>query len=195
MNSITAFLTFLDPWLIAPYRWLPSAAAGYVLGTAVLSFQAFLLGNISMMAVQFCNRHYVRSLREKMDRHHQLSEKALMMGDKESYKAVNKQALDAFGYSFSMGGAVFCVSVWPMPFALAWMHLRFADAPLELPVNLPFMGSAIHYFASFLLIYIAVRITGATALNRIPAYSRLTARLTGRAEPISLMPVTGTDPD
>ena len=44
------------------------------------------------------------------------------MGDKESYKAVNRQALDAFGYSFSMGAAIFCVSIWPMPFSLAWLH-------------------------------------------------------------------------
>ncbi|MFH2065389.1 MAG: hypothetical protein ABIK15_09360 [Pseudomonadota bacterium] len=184
MNSITAFLTFLDPWLIAPFRWLPSASAGYLLGTAVLAFQCFLLGNMSMVTVQFLNRNYLGTLRKKMDHHHQLSEKALMMGDKESYKAVNKQALDAFGHSFSMGGAVFCVSIWPMPFALAWMHLRFADVPLELSVSLPLMGNTIHYFASFLSIYIAVRIMSATTLNRIPAYSRLTARLTGRAEPI-----------
>jgi hypothetical protein len=105
-----------------------------------------------------------------------------MMGDKESYKAVNRQALDAFGHSFSLGGAVFCVSIWPMPFALAWMNLRFADAPLELPLTLPFLGNSLHFFTSFLLIYIAVRITGAALINRLPWYSGLSARLTGQKE-------------
>jgi hypothetical protein len=67
-----------------------------------------------------------------------------------------------------------------MPFALAWMHMRFADAPLELPVTLPFLGSSVHYFASFLLIYIAVRMVSARLLNRIPGYAGLSARLTGQ---------------
>lgn len=180
MNSITPFLIIIDPWLIAPFRWLPSAAAGYVLGTILLALYCFILGDLSAMAVKAFNRKYIRKLQKEMDRNHNLSEKALLMGDKESYKAVNRQALDAFGYSFSLGAAIFCVSIWPMPFALAWMHMRFADAPLELSITLPFLGKNVHYFASFLLIYIAVRMISSTILNRFPGYSRLNARLTGQ---------------
>lgn len=170
----------MDPWFIAPYRWLPHSAAGYVFGTILLALQCFLLGDLSAMGVKALNRKYIRKLQKEMDRNHDLSEKALRMGDKQSYKAVNRQALEAFGHSFSLGAAIFCVSIWPMPFALAWMHLRFADAPLELPVTLPFLGSSVHYFASFLLIYIAVRMVSARLLNRIPAYAELSARLTGQ---------------
>ncbi|GLI32592.1 hypothetical protein DAMNIGENAA_00250 [Desulforhabdus amnigena] len=115
-----------------------------------------------------------------MNHHHNLSEKALRLGDKESYKAVNRQALDAFGHSFSLGAAIFCVSIWPMPFVLAWMHLRFADAPLELSFRLPFLGSTVHYFASFLLLYIAVRMLYSMVMNRFEWYSRLKASLAGQ---------------
>ncbi len=116
-----------------------------------------------------------------MDRNHDLSEQALKMGDKESYKAVNRQALDAFGYSFSLGAAIFCVSIWPMPFMLAWLHLRFADAPLELPLDLPLLGSSIHYFPSFLLLYIAVRIIYSRVMALFPWYTEMKARLVGQS--------------
>jgi len=182
MNSIIALLLFLDPFFIAPFRVISSPTAGYIFGTILLTLQCFILGDISAMGIKFINRKYLRKIQKDMDRHHHLSEKALMMGDKESYKAVNRQALDAFGHSFSLGGAIFCVSIWPMPFALAWMNLRFADAPIELSFHLPFLGNSIHYFASFLLIYIAVRITGSALVHRLSWYSKLTARLSGNNE-------------
>jgi len=182
MNSFSTLILFLDPFFIAPFRMVSSPALGYLLGTAVLALLCFILGDISAMGVKFLNRKYIRKIQKDMDRHHHLSEKALMMGDKESYKAVNRQALDAFGHSFSLGGAVFCVSIWPLPFALAWMDSRFAQAPLELPFSLPFLGSNIHYFASFILIYIAVRIMGSAAIRRFSWYSGLTARLAGTSE-------------
>lgn len=180
MNSIISLLMFFDPFFIAPFRMVSSPTTGYLLGTAILALQCFILGDLSAIGVKFLNRKYLRKIQKEMDRNHHLSEKALMMGDKESYKAVNRQALDAFGHSFSLGGAVFCVSIWPMPFALAWMNLRFFDAPLELPVSLPFLGSSIHYFASFLLIYIAVRIIGSALIRRLPWYSKLTAGPAGK---------------
>ncbi len=181
MNSIIPLLMFFDPFFIAPFRLVSSSpAAGYVFGTAILALYCFILGDISAMGVKFLNRKYLRKIQKEMDRHHLLSEKALMMGDKESYKAVNRQALDAFGHSFSLGAAIFCVSIWPMPFALAWMDLRFSDAPLELSMNLPLLGSSIHYFASFLLIYIGVRIICSVLINRFSWYSELNARMTGQ---------------
>lgn len=177
MSSLLPYLLALDPWFIAPFRWLPSATEGYLLGIIVLALQCVVLGDLSATAVAYLNRDYIRRLQEKMDRHHNLSELALIQGDKESYKAVNSQALDAFGYSFSMGAAIFCVSIWPMPFALAWLHQRFAEAPLELPAKMPFIGDQIHYFASFLLLYIAVRTAYSLILGKTAWYPALKARV------------------
>jgi hypothetical protein len=128
----------------------------------------------------YLNRKYLKKIQGEMDRNHELSEQALICGDKESYKAVNRQALDAFGHSFSLGAAVFCVSIWPMPFALAWLSLRFADAPLELAFSLPFLGNTIEYFPSFLLLYIATRMLYGMVMQKIAWYSGTKARLAGQ---------------
>ncbi|EKD34730.1 MAG: hypothetical protein ACD_75C02215G0002 [uncultured bacterium] len=177
MYSITPFLLLLDPWFIAPFRWLPTATAGYLLGTAILALQCIIIGDLSATLITYLNRGYLSKIQEKMDRNHNLSEQALMQGDKESYKAVNRQGLDAFGYQFSMGAAIFCVSIWPMPFSLAWLHMRFAEAPLELTVQLPLLGQSVHYFASFLLLYIAVRMSYSFIMTRQAWYAGVKARV------------------
>lgn len=178
--DLQTVLTFFDPLLIAPYRAVAPAAAGYLLGTTVLALYCVVIGDLSATLVAYFNRGYLTRLRRNMEHHHHLSEKALMMGDKESYKAVNKQGLDAFGYSFSMGAALFCVSIWPMPFALAWLNSRFLEAPLQVPAALPLLGGReIHYFTSFLLLYIVVRITYSQIMARVAWYTAIKARVTG----------------
>ena len=167
----------LDPWFIGPFRWLPSATGGYLFGTVLLALQCVVLGDLAATAVAYLNRGYIRSIREKMDRHHNLSELALIQGDKESFKAVNRQALDAFGYSFSMGAAIFCVSIWPLPFALAWLNLRFAEAPITLPFHVPLVGQAVPYLTSFLLLYIAVRMIYSRVAGRLSWYNAMKARV------------------
>ncbi len=181
MDLLTPYLLFFDPWFIAPFRWLSSPVFGYLLGTAFLGLQCVICGDLSATAVTYSNRKYLRKFQKEMDRHRDLSEQALRMGDKESYKAVNRQALDAFGYSFSLGAAIFCVSIWPMPFVLAWMHLRFADAPLDLPVHIPFVGSSLNYFSSFLLLYIVIRILYSMVMTRFSWYRGMKARLLGQS--------------
>jgi len=180
MNTITSTLLFLDPWLIAPFRWLPSASAGYLLGTLILALYCIILGDLSASLVTLINKKYIRKMQAKMDHNHELSETALKLGDKESYKAVNKQGLDAFGHSFSLGAAIFCVSIWPMPFALAWLSLRFVDAPLELPFQMPFIGNTVEYFPSFLLLYIATRILYSSIMSRVTWYRTIKTRLVGQ---------------
>ncbi len=180
MNWMTSFLLLADPWFITPFRLLPSPTAGYLLGIMLLALQCIILGDLSATLITFFNRKYIRKIQGEMDRHHNLSERALMQGDKESYKAVNSQALDAFGHSFSLGAAIFCVSIWPMPFALAWLDLRFADAPIELPISLPLLGNTVEYFPSFLLIYIATRMLYSLAMKHFVWYTETKARLVGQ---------------
>lgn len=182
MNTITSALLLLDPWLIAPFRWLPSAPVGYLLGTVILALYCILLGDLSASLVTLINKKYIRKMQDKMDHNHELSETALKLGDKESYKAVNKQGLDAFGHSFSLGAAIFCVSIWPMPFALAWLSLRFVDAPLELPFHMPFIGTTVEYFPFFLLIYIATRMLYSAIMHRVPWYRTTKARIVGQTQ-------------
>ncbi|MGW8194794.1 MAG: hypothetical protein ACWGOX_11065 [Desulforhopalus sp.] len=181
MSTLTMILIQLDPWFIAPYRWISPASAGFLLGTTLLALQCVFLGDIAASLVTRINRKYLRKLQTSMDRHHALSEEALKRGDKESFKAVNKQAMDAFGHSFSFGAAIFCVSIWPMPFALAWMSSRFANTPLELPFNLPFLGNSVEFFPFFLLLYIAIRVSYGSILSRCSWYRRLKDGITGHS--------------
>lgn len=177
--QLQTFLFAIDPVLIAPYRWLAPAAAGYLFGTLVLCFYGVCIGDLSATLVAYLNRRYIAKLRRKMEHNHKLSEQALMRGDKESFKAVNKQGLDAFGYSFSMGAALFSVSIWPLPFCLAWLHLRFADSPLLLPAALPLIGGkSVHYFTSFILAYILVRICYSLIMARLAWYKSWKNRVT-----------------
>lgn len=182
MDYLTPLLLQVDPWLIAPYRWPAASTAGYLLGTLILICQCLLLGDLAATGVGYFNRRHIRRLQGEMESHHKLSEEALRRGDKASFKAVNRQALDAFGYSFSFGAALFSVSIWPLPFALAWLQLRFADAPLELPWHLPFLGQQIPYLSSFVLLYIVCRIGYGKLMRRWPWYTQLKARITGPRE-------------
>jgi len=182
MDYLTPFLLAVDPWLISPYRWPASATTGYLLGTLLLIAQCLLLGDLAATAVSYLNRRHLLRFQQEMQNHHNLSEAALRLGDKASFKAVNRQALDAFGHSFSLGAAIFSVSIWPLPFALAWLQNRFQDAPLELPWQLPIIGREIPYLASFVLLYIASRICYGTFMRRFAWYQRLKERLVLPAE-------------
>ena len=152
------FLLWLDPLLIAPYRWLTQPEAAFVLGTAVLALLCVVPGLLTLRLARRLHRKRMRSLTDDMRRYHELGEKALQQGSKEHFKAVNKQAHEAFGYHFSLSGAVFVASLWPVPFALAWMQLRFATVSPELPFALPLLGAQPGMMFWFLLCYIPLRL-------------------------------------
>lgn len=87
------------------------------------------MGDVTSQLARRLNRNLYGRYRDEMVRHHNLSVRALRHADKEAYKAVNKQAHEAFGkYFFSQAGA-FTLSIWPVPFAMAWMELRFGESP------------------------------------------------------------------
>ena len=176
-------LLFLDPWLIAPYRLPASATAGFYLGTALLCLYCVLLGDAAYIGVLALNRRRLAKFKGEMERQNDLAETALRMGDKESYKAVNKQALDAFGHSFSLGAAVFTSSLLPLPFALAWMDLRFAAATPALPFPLPLVNREPGYLFYFLILYILLRVVYGRLMLRLPPYRRLKAALCGNLKP------------
>lgn len=177
MHTIDTLLLTLDPWLIAPFRLPASAAAGFFLGATVLCLYCVLLGDAAYLGVAALNRKRAARFKAEMERHSDLAETALKLGDKESYKAVNKQALDAFGHSFSLGAAMFTASLLPLPFALAWMNLRFANAAPALPLDLPLAGREPGYLFYFIPLYILVRVAYSRIMLHLGPYRRLRAAL------------------
>lgn len=151
------FLIWLDPWLIFPYRLSENPEMAFILGTVALALQCIILGLASMQLGFYLHSNRLNKWQDKMQHYHTLSEQALTLGDKESYKAINSRAHHAFGHHFSLSGALFVVSLWPVPMALAWMGLRFQDIALSLPFALPLLGKNPSMLFWFLLCYIPLR--------------------------------------
>lgn len=155
----------LDALLIAPYRVLSPAVAGFYLGTFCLTLYCLVLGEISLAAVYVWNReHYANQTRE-MVRMHNLSIQAIKNKDKESFKATNKVANDYFGKSFFARAALFSVSIWPVPFALGWLDIRFTGIDIH---QVPFLGNNLRYPFIFIALYIIVRFTFSKIRPKVP---------------------------
>jgi len=169
------FLVALDPCIIWAFRLAAEPWAGFLAGSFVLNLGCVLLGDVTSILARRLNRKVYGAYHNDMVRHHNLTVKALQNSNKEAYKAVNKQANEAFGkYFFSQAGA-FTLSIWPLPFALAWMELRFGGISLELPFAIPGLGKGVFYPFFFIPIYIAVRITYGKLMCRFPFYRRIQA--------------------
>lgn len=182
MNGLHDLLLTLDPWLILPFRWLDAPMPAFLLGIFVLSLVCVFLGDIVSLGVLRLNRKVFGGYIKDMVHHHELSITAAKTGSKENFKAVNRQAHDAFGKYFFSQAAVFTSSIWPVPFALAWMDIRFQGVLIKLPV----VDSEVNYVFFFLPLYILARFLYSRTIGRIPWYLRVRAAATldlgGKAE-------------
>ncbi len=149
---------WLDLLLISPYRTLANPVSGFFFGTFVLCLWATLVGELTSLGVGRMNRTYLKKLEQESIRLHNLSVKAIVHKDKESYRACNKMANEAWGKYFFATIAQGAASLWPVPFALAWMATRFAGVEFELAVPIPLLPDTVGYPAVFLPMYILVRI-------------------------------------
>ena len=146
-----------DLILISPYRWLGNPVAGFFLGTLVLSLWCVLIGKVTGLAVWMINRSHMGSLERETVKMHNLSLRAILFRDKSSYTACNKEANEAFGRYFFAQLAAGAASLWPVPFALAWMETRFRAVTFPLPSPLSLITPAVGYLAIFLLWYVLLR--------------------------------------
>ena len=132
--------------------------AGWWLGTTILALWTTLLGRVTLALVMRVNLSHVREgLAETSLRHNQ-SMNALKAGDKESYKAINKLANEAYGKTFFLQIAMATASLWPIPLAMGWLQLRFSNVRFPLPLEVPFVGNSVGYTFIFIPLYILVRI-------------------------------------
>jgi hypothetical protein len=115
-----------------------------------------------------------------MARTEQLSIQAYQQGDSTSYHAFNKAANDAWGKHFFTMAAYSAGMLWPVPFALAWLHLRFADVdfPLAFPLSLLF-GETVGYAYTFIPLYILSRILFKHMRSWLPYFRTVQKMLDG----------------
>jgi len=156
----------LDPFLIILYRITGDPVTDYYLGTFLLALLTVLVGEFTISLVFRINKAHLDKLNARVEKMKHLSSEALVLGDKEGYKAVNKEGNEAFGQLFFNKFGLSAASLWPCFFALAWMQERFADIGLPLPL----IGLEINYFFFFLLCYIGARIFFSRIKQKLPYF-------------------------
>jgi hypothetical protein len=164
------FLGYLIGWtegfLIFFYRITGDPLVDFFVGTTMLSFFCVLAGEFTLsLAIRF-NRHYLDEMSKEINEKEKLSMVAYNSGDKDSYKALNKQATDAWGKHFFTMAAYSAGILWPIPFALGWMQYRFAE--IEFPFL--FTGWSVNYVFIFLACYVAMRIFFAKIKRHLPYF-------------------------
>ncbi len=150
-----AIPNWLDVILIAPFRWPNEAHLGFWLGCGMLALYCALLGK--GIYTLFWNVHgkYYGTMHNDVQHYHKVSMHALHAGNKEVYFAANKLAHEHFGKHFFARASVSMASLVPVPFALAWLSLRFEGITLY---TIPFTQVHMGYVFVFLVCYICVRI-------------------------------------
>ncbi len=135
--DMQSFFLALDPFFIAPYRWISEPAIAVWAGTLVLSLWCVFAGEISSIFIYHVNRAYYAKLNAKMVHMHNLSIEAIKQKDKTNFKAANTWANEYFGKVFFAQAAFFAVSLWPVPFALGWMQTRFTGVDI---ISIPMLS-------------------------------------------------------
>jgi len=156
----------IDSILICLYRITGNPVHDYYLGTFLLALLTVLIGEFTISLVFRANRRHLEKLDSRYEDLNRLSAEALKRGDKEGYKAINKEGNEAFGQLFFNKFGLSAASLWPCFFALAWMQERFSDIGLPLPL----IGLEINYFFFFVLCYIAARIFFGRIKPKLPYF-------------------------
>ena len=148
-----------DSFLIAFYRITGYSLLDYFIGTMFLGLLCVVVGEVSVsLAIRF-NKRYLDSMSREMNEKERLAMAAYQAGNKDGYKALNKEATDVWGKHFFTMVAYSAGILWPIPFALGWMQTRFSGVEFDLafPLSLIF-GKSVGYIFTFIPIYILCRI-------------------------------------
>ena len=148
-----------DTFLIFFYRLTGIPMVNFLIGTFCLSFFCVIIGELSISLALKFNKRYVDQMTAEMLEKERLSMIAYQAGDKESYKALNKEATDVWGKNFFTMVAHSAAILWPLPFAMGWLNTRFADVyfPIAPPFSF-FFKDGVGFLFSFIPMYILSRI-------------------------------------
>lgn len=166
----TAFL-YSDSFLIQFYRITGYTLIDYLAGTLILAFFCVIAGELSISLALRFNRRYIDAMSNEMAQKERLSMEAYRLGDKESYKALNKEATDVWGKHFFTMIAYSAGILWPIPVAMGWMQYRFGAVSFDLifPLNRLFTDG-VSYTFTFVPLYILARIAFKYLRPRLPYF-------------------------
>jgi hypothetical protein len=152
-----SLILFLDTYVIQLYRIVGNPVVDYFLGTFSLALLSVLVGEASVFILRAVNKSHMERLEREMSEKHSLSLQARKSGDKALYRALNREANDAFGKVFFNMFTFSAASLWSAFFVLAWMQYRFIDVRFPLPFRMPLLGESVGYVFTFLLLYVLSR--------------------------------------
>lgn len=189
---IANFSYYMDRQLIFFYRITDITILDYFIGTCVLAFICVIIGEITISLALRFNKHYLDALDAGMKKKERLSIEAYEAGDKTSYRALNKEATDAWGRKFFTMVAYSAGILWPIPFALGWMQTRFqgVDFPLAFPLNYIF-GKSVGFTFTFIPMYILCRIIFKYMRPWLPYFKGVQKFLDGYGTDATGMSVSG----
>lgn len=195
LPSVETFYRQIDTALIFFFRLADNPMLGYLIGIAVLALLCAVAGDLTVSLALRINRRFLNDDTAELVRMQNKSLLALRARDKESYEACNTLANESFGKVFFSQLALGASSLWPVAFALQWLHERFAEVSFLLPFPLGDRTS-VGYAFTFIPMYILLRIGFSHLRTRLPGYRRLTAGADGDpAETEPLLSVMDVFPD
>jgi len=153
-----ALALWADRYLIELYRMTGHPLADYFIGTFVLAIFSVLIGEATVSLLRRVNRRHITRLDGELAAKHELSLAAKRSGDEESYRALNREANDAFGRVFFNMFTFSAASLWSAFMALAWMQTRFMDVEFPVAAWLPLLGNTVGYVFIFFLYYVLLRV-------------------------------------
>ena len=161
-----------DSFLILFYRMTGYPLLDYFIGTGVLASICVVIGEISVSLALKFNKRYIDGMSAEMTAKEQLALAAYKAGNQEGYKALNKEATDAWGKHFFTMVAYSAGILWPIPCAFGWLQYRFQEVafPLAFPLSLLF-GKTVGYTFTFIPLYILCRIIFKYMRPRLPYFS------------------------
>ena len=184
----------MDAFLIFFFRLAANPMLGYLMGIAVLGLLCAVIGDLTVALAYRVNGAFLKRDNQELVAMQNKSLLALRARDKASYQACNEVANESFGKVFFSQLALGASSLWPVAFALQWLHERFADVTFLLPFPLGDRTS-VGYAFTFIPMYILMRILFGHLRSRLPGYRRLTvARDIDGAETESMLSVADVFP-
>jgi uncharacterized membrane protein (DUF106 family) len=152
--------------MIPIYQLTGTRGLDGVIGTFLLALLVVVIGEFTISLVFLVNRKHLDKLNQQLKKYSDLSQEALRLGDEASYKALNKQANDAYGHVFFNKFGLSAAALWPAFFALDWMQPHFA----EIGVAVPGFSSGANYVVVFLFCYILARIVFGRLKRHLPYF-------------------------
>jgi hypothetical protein len=164
---------FFDPCLLTLYSFTGNEPLDGLIGTFLVALLATVIGEFTISIVFRLNRHHLDGLNSNLEKYSLLSQQAMECGDERSYRALNKQANEAYGQLFFNRFGLSAASLWPAFFSLAFIQRHWAHTGIPIP----FHPAGANYVAVFLFCYVPARILFGRIKRHLPYFKRQHAML------------------